>query len=484
VTDRRPGLAAAAAALGAVWLLHAAVRRAPFTPFSAAEWLVRRTPGGLATRAIELLGHGALDILIVVAVVAVLAIGYLAGSVRPLVLGGVALVLGALAGALDPMRAGAGFVALSSVVGALAAALTAELLRAPAGGAPTADAGRRRVVAGIALGAGSVVLGGLGVVRAAAKRAAVGIVRADRLAVIATDPSFVAPSGLTPRLTSRRDHYVVDIDLLDPSVGESAYRLRITGAVASPLALTLDELRAMRTVEQVTTLTCISNPVGGNLISTARWTGVRVRDLLARAKPHGNAMFLEAKAADGYIESFPMDLVMRDEFLAAFGMNGLLLPREHGFPVRLIVPGRYGMKNVKWVTDLVLRTTDITGYWEVRGWDAKAIIRTESRFDVPSDGATVSSPFVAAGIAWAGDRGVQAVQVSTDDGNTWREAVLERAPGALTWRRWKVDLALGKGDWTLQCRAIDGKTDVEDRLIRAPHPSGASGYHTIEITVR
>jgi hypothetical protein len=195
-------------------------------------------------------------------------------------------------------------------------------------------------------------------------------------------------------------------------------------------------------------------------------------------------MFVEAKAADGYIESFPMDLVMRNEFLVAFGMNGTLLPKAHGFPVRLIVPGRYGMKNVKWVTDLLVRTTDITGYWEVRGWDAKAVIRTESRFDTPRDGAVVRGRFVASGIAWAGDRGVRAVQVTTDNGRTWREAALERAASSLSWRRWILEMTVPKGDATLQCRAVDGRGDIQDAASRPPHPSGASGYHTITIRVR
>ena len=480
--ERAPGLAAAAAALGAVWLLHAGVHRAPFTPFSAAEWLVRRTPGGVATRAIDLLGHGALDILMALSVIAVVVLGYAAGRARPAVLGGVAFVLGTAAGAVDPMRPPFLYVVLSGAVGAIVAVLAADLAGVRAGSEP--DASRRRLAGGIALGAGAVVLGGLAVVRALAKDAVAAAVRIDRPARVPADADFHAPAGLTPRLTPTRDHYTVDIDLIDPSIGAESYELRVGGEVARELTLSLAELRAMPTVEQVTTLACISNPVGGELISTARWTGVRMRELLARAQPKPRAMFVEAKAADGYIESFPMDLVMRDEFLAAFGMNGTLLPRAHGFPVRLIVPGRYGMKNVKWVTDLIVRATDITGYWEVRGWDAKAVIRTESRFDVPNDGAEVGPRFAAGGIAWAGDRGVASVQVTTDGGRTWREAALERAASALSWRRWHLEVRLPNGEWTLQCRAVDGAGDVQDAASRPPHPSGASGYHTITVRVR
>jgi DMSO/TMAO reductase YedYZ molybdopterin-dependent catalytic subunit len=309
-------------------------------------------------------------------------------------------------------------------------------------------------------------------------------VRADDPARLDPDPSLDSVAGLSPAVTSRRRHYVVDIDLDDPVADGDAWRLEIGGAAASPVRWSLDDLRSMPTVERLITLSCISNIVGGPLIGTARWTGVPLPDLLRPARPSTRARFLVARAVDGYRESFPLSEARRRDALVAFAMNGSLLPRAHGFPARLLVPGHYGMKQVKWLERLDLVEDDPVGYWGQRGWDTAAVVRTGSRFDVPRAGDDVSSRFTAAGVAWAGDRRISQVELSADDGRTWRAARLERELDPLAWRRWSLELDLPPGVHPLTVRAVDGAGQVQDPDRRAPHPSGASGYHRIVVNVQ
>jgi Oxidoreductase molybdopterin binding domain/Mo-co oxidoreductase dimerisation domain len=172
------------------------------------------------------------------------------------------------------------------------------------------------------------------------------------------------------------------------------------------------------------------------------------------------------------------------DVLVAFGMNGAELPQRHGYPARLLVPGRYGMKRVKWLTRLALLPAPAAGYWEQRGWDPVATIRTQSRIDVPADHATVPPRLTVAGIAWAGDRRVARVEVLADDHGPWMPAVLEREADPLGWRRWRLGLELPPGLHTLAVRAVNhtGQVQAAERL--PPHPSGASGYHRIVARVR
>jgi hypothetical protein len=219
---------------------------------------------------------------------------------------------------------------------------------------------------------------------------------------------------------------VVDIDLADPAVPAGGWALHVDGAVTRPLRLALADLYAMPTVERLVSMCCISNPVGGPLVGNARWTGVPLADLLRQARPTTAAVTLEALAADGYRETYPLAALAGQQVLVAFGMNGAELPREHGYPARLLVPGRYGMKSVKWLARLALLPAPAAGYWEQRGWDPVARIRSQSRIDVPADHAAVPPRFTVAGIAWAGNRRVAGVQVLADEHGPWRPALLER----------------------------------------------------------
>jgi hypothetical protein len=311
-----------------------------------------------------------------------------------------------------------------------------------------------------------------------------GAVSADVVAEIPDDPGFRPVAGLTAAVTSRGDHYVVDVNIDPPRIDDAAWRLHVHGSVERPLTLSLADLRAMTTVEELAMLSCISNQVGGGLTGNARWTGVRLADLLDRAGVRGAPAAVRAAGADGYEDTIPYGRSRRPEVLVAIAMDGALLPTAHGRPARLIIPGLYGMKNVKWLTELEVLRADEEGYWEERGWDLRAETRTESRIDVPADHDTVSPSFVAAGVAWAGDRRISRVEVSADDGRSWRPAQLERELGAFSWRRWQIELHVRPGTHPLTVRAYDGAGQVQDAERRPPHPSGAGGYHRIVVAAR
>jgi sulfite oxidase len=457
----------------------------PFAPFSIGEWIVRGVPGGLATTAIEQLGHNAMRILELSVVIGSVALAALASSASGAVLATLAFALSLGAGLADPRRPGPVAVLISSAAAGGAAWIVASWWsRRGDAPAPAEGISRRRVLTWIGAGAAGAALVQWGFVRRLGGRSSDKPVRADEPARWTRDASFAVVAGLTPRITSRRRHYTVDIDLDDPALDDGSWRLRVLGKTERSLELTLGDLRAMHTVEELDTLTCISNTIGGDLVSTARWTGVRLGDLVALAEPRPAATYVRVLAADGYDESYPIALASRPDVLVAFGMNGLPLPRSHGFPARLLLPGRFGMKNVKWLTAIELTSEAAEGYWVKRGWDAEAIVRTESRIDVPDPQRPVPPSFVAAGVAWAGDRGISQVELSTDDGKSWLPAQLEAPLGPLTWRRWQLRLQMPPGTHPLTVRATDGAGEVQNERREPPHPSGATGWHRIQVTVR
>jgi DMSO/TMAO reductase YedYZ molybdopterin-dependent catalytic subunit len=294
------------------------------------------------------------------------------------------------------------------------------------------------------------------------------------------DPSFPSVPGLSPEITDNASFYNVDIDFLKPSVDARTWRLTVGGLVAHPFELTFQELQSsFEVVEMAHTLSCISNEVGGNLVSTAVWRGVRMRDVLARAGTQPNVAELVFKSVEGYSDSIPIAKAIEPTTLVVFGMNGVALPTAHGFPARVIVPGIYGMKNVKWLTSITAIGHHYRGYWEVRGWDDVARVKTESRIDVPAAGSAVRLPSKLAGVAWAGDRRVMAVEVSQDGGTTWRPALLKRELSPVAWRLWAADIGEGSGMQRVLVRATDGTGAVQTAEVSSPHPDGASGYDSV-----
>lgn len=337
--------------------------------------------------------------------------------------------------------------------------------------------GRRELIRVGVRAAGAVLMAGLG------RGARLG----EAAAATAPLPEFDAIEGLSAWVTPNEAFYKVSKNLFDPDLRRSAWALRVYGHVERPFALSLDELRALaRPVRQATTLSCISNPVGGDLIGNAYWTGIPLRALLQRAGLRPGVVDIRFEAADGYTDSLPLEKAMEPDTLVAWEMNGEPLPWDHGYPARLIVPGIYGMKNVKWLTAIEAVTHDYKGYWERRGWSDEAVVRTLSRFDVPRSGRRLAGgPVTVAGIAFAGDRGIRAVQVSFDGGRTWRGAEVEPAPSRLSWVRWRVTWAASSpGRYTLVVRAIDGTGAVQDGTERPALPDGATGYHRISLEWR
>jgi DMSO/TMAO reductase YedYZ molybdopterin-dependent catalytic subunit len=301
--------------------------------------------------------------------------------------------------------------------------------------------------------------------------------------------AFAAIEGLSPELTPNQLHYTVDESIIDPDVDVGDWRLRIDGLVGGPAELTYDDLLAMPAKDQIVTLVCISNYVGGDLVGTARWTGVRLADVLARAGGvKQGAVRVAFHAVGGYTDSLPVAKALDPATMVGYGMNGVALPRSHGYPARIIAPGIYGMKNVKWLERIEVVDYDFEGYWQSGGgWDNIATIQTESRIEAPPGGlgggvAVVSGEPVIAGVAWAGDRGIQKVEASTDGGKTWMAAVLRRELAPAAWRQWYVRLPkLPSGVSTVLVRAYDGTGAVQTEIQAPPHPAGATGYDDIRI---
>ncbi|MFC7641278.1 molybdopterin-dependent oxidoreductase [Streptosporangium lutulentum] len=265
------------------------------------------------------------------------------------------------------------------------------------------------------------------------------------------------------------------------------WRLRIHGLVDRPVELTFDDLLARPLAERDITLTCVSNEVGGPYAYHARWLGVDLAALLRQAGVRSGADQILSRSADGWTCATPVETVLdgRDALLAV-GMNGQVLPPVHGFPARMIVPGLYGyVSATKWVTDLKLtRFADELAYWTVRGWAERAPIKTASRIDVPKAFARLpAGRLTVAGVAWAQHRGVDAVEVRID-GGPWHQARLAPSANADTWRQWHLDWQVAPGEHRLEVRATDatGHTQPSQRV--TPFPDGATGWHSVVVTVR
>ncbi|NUW41570.1 molybdopterin-dependent oxidoreductase [Nonomuraea rhodomycinica] len=351
---------------------------------------------------------------------------------------------------------------------------------------------RRRLLTGVA---GGVVVAGAATVlgRALGSRQAVDVARGGLALPSPATPAAPLPAGtdfriggLSPFVTRNRDFYRVDTALVVPQVDPRAWRLRVHGMVDRPIELTFDDLLGRPLTEADITLTCVSNPVGGEYIGNARWLGVRMADVLREAGLQSGADMLLSTSEDGFTCGTPVDVVMdgRDA-LFAVAMNGEVLPVDHGFPVRQVVPGLYGyVSATKWVVDVkVTRFDRDEAYWTPRGWAAQAPIKTQSRIDLPRQGTTLrSGRTTVAGVAWAQHTGIEAVEVRVDRGE-WRRARLAAVPGPDTWRQWALDWDAAPGRHTIEVRATDaaGRTQAEQQT--PPAPDGATGWHTITVQV-
>ncbi|GGK97562.1 DMSO/TMAO reductase YedYZ molybdopterin-dependent catalytic subunit [Curtobacterium luteum] len=352
---------------------------------------------------------------------------------------------------------------------------------------------RAFLVWGVATAAAAVVVGGASRLGTATMQAAVAARRAIRLPTPATAAPAVPAgasldvSGITPVITPNDAFYRIDTALTVPSVDPATWKLRIHGAVEREVELTWDELLSLPLQEHIATMSCVSNEVGGDLIGTAKWLGYPIRELLAKAGPHASADMVLSRSVDGFTAGMPLD-VLQDTGTAALlavGMNGEPLPLEHGFPVRMVVPGLFGyVSATKWVTDLeVTRFSEAQGYWTPRGWSERGPVKLESRIDVPRAGSTVQAgtTVAVAGVAWHPHTGVEAVQVRVDDGE-WQDATLAESISADTWRQWLWRWTPTKGSHRLQVRATGADGQVQTSVERTPAPNGATGWHTVTVT--
>ncbi|AXH95793.1 molybdopterin-dependent oxidoreductase [Ornithinimicrobium avium] len=351
----------------------------------------------------------------------------------------------------------------------------------------------RRGVLGAAAGIG--VLGVLGVVagqalartgRAAGDAVArLGLPTPRRSVKVPAEALSDVP-GQTTFLTPNADFYRIDTALFAPRVDVGRWRLRVTGMVDQEIELDWAELLAQDHVEALVTLACVSNTVGGELVGNARWTGWPVRELLARAGVQEGADMVLSRSVDGFTAGTPLEVLTDDrDALIAVAMNGEPLPVEHGYPVRLVVPGLYGyVSATKWLTELKVTRFDADeGYWTPRGWAALGPVKTASRIDVPRREAP-AGPVTVAGVAWAQHRGISKVEVRVDDG-VWSEATLLAEPTVDAWRLWTWEWSDAEaGQHELTVRATDGTGELQTDRTAPPAPDGASGWHTVRVTVR
>jgi DMSO/TMAO reductase YedYZ molybdopterin-dependent catalytic subunit len=293
--------------------------------------------------------------------------------------------------------------------------------------------------------------------------------------------------NLSPEITPNDQFYLVSKNLIsDPVVNGATWQLTVDGLVEHPFTLNYAELMAMPRKAQYETLECISNTVGGQYMSNALWEGIPLATFLQRAGVKPGATKVVFHAADDYADSIHLSKALEPTTLLAVRMNGVTLPQEHGFPVRMLVPGIYGMKHCKWLTRIEVVNYDFQGYWEQRGWDDTAAVRMTSRIDTPLQGSTVkvNRPAYIAGVAFSGNKGISEVDVSLDSGQTWQRAVLKQPPSDLTWVIWEYTWKpTTTGGVYVTVRAIDLEGNVQDPTGAPTLPSGSSGYHTISFNV-
>lgn len=287
--------------------------------------------------------------------------------------------------------------------------------------------------------------------------------------------------GTRPEITSNADFYRIDINTSPPRVDATSWTLPLAGLVDRPLELTLEQVLERPAVTQVVTMQCISNPIGGDLTSTSRWTGIQFRELLEEAGVQGDAREVFIESADGFYESVALEVALDPRVLLVYAMNGVPLPVEHGFPLRIYIPNRYGMKQPKWIINMEVIGEEGPGYWVDRGWSEEALVRTTSVVDAVAadhiDPDTGTVP--VGGIAWAGDQGISRVEVQVDDG-PWAEAHLRIPPvSPLTWVQWRYDWPFQEGDHEFSVRAYNSSGNLQILQKGPPRPDGATGVHTL-----
>jgi DMSO/TMAO reductase YedYZ molybdopterin-dependent catalytic subunit len=494
------GLVTAGVAIAVAQLVSAFIGDPVSSPVIAVgQAAIDLAPGGVKEFAITTFGtHDKLALLTGIAVLLAIfavAMGVLALGRRWIAYAGLA-VFGAVGLAAVLTRANAGQLAiLPTIVGAAAGLAAIKLFfdasaREPVAESPLDFDRRRFLVTGVGLGAAAALAGfgsrlaGASTAQAVASRKALRIPKPAEPAPALPAGGDLHVPGLSTFYTPTSSFYRVDTALIVPKIHAENWRLRIHGLVDKPIELDIDQLLARPLIERDITIACVSNEVGGSYIGNARWIGARLKPILQEAGVSPRADQLVSRSADGFTVGTPVAAVMdgRDAMLAV-AMNGEPLPLAHGFPVRMIVPGLYGYVSAcKWIVDMELTTFGaFDAYWVPRGWAQKAPIKTMSRIDTPRVAAGHGRVAVA-GVAWAQHKGIARVEVQVDDG-PWQPAKLAAQDTIDTWRQWVYMWDATPGSHVLRVRATDktGYTQTSDEA--PPAPDGASGWHTVTISV-
>jgi DMSO/TMAO reductase YedYZ molybdopterin-dependent catalytic subunit len=511
-TARLAGMLAAAVALGTAELV-AGVLPGGRSPLAAvADQVIALTPGPIVGLAIDLLGPANRPVLFLAMLGVAAAAGALAGELTarwrlaaPTCLVPVALVAIA-AGIADPLMPG-----LTAVAAPLAAAVAGVLVlwrfpTAPVAANPSQESPRETVLADPADPAApsrrELLVWGASAAGVAVAFAVTGRLLQARGALAQTPGDIALPAprsplpppptvasldvdGISPLITPNDDFFRIDTAFTLPRIDPDTHAVRITGMVDRPLTVSYAELLRMADSEADVTITCVSNEVGGDLIGNARWLGVPLDRLLDRAGVQPGATQVVGRAVDGWTAGFPLAVLDGRPALVAVGMNGEPLPIRHGFPVRLVIAGLYGyVSDTKWLAEIELSTFDTyDAYWVRRGWAREGPIKTQSRIDVPRPGRSMpAGPATVAGVAWAGERGISQVEVAVDDG-PWQTAELAAELAATTWRQWRMDWDATPGEHALRVRATDTTGATQTDVVSPPPPDGATGHHSIRVSV-
>ncbi|MCX6462154.1 MAG: molybdopterin-dependent oxidoreductase [Pseudonocardiales bacterium] len=494
------GVLAVAAALGAGHLVAALLSPASSPFLAVGDATVRLAPPWLVEFAKSTFGTADKPVLIAGMAVVLLAAAAGAGLLareRTAPATAVVVVLGLLglaAVVTSPSFGPADLVAPAVAIGVGVLVLRRLHALALPGPAPRRGGLTRRqlLVGSSALaGFGALAAGGLGQLLSArlagSRQEVTAALRAAPLAErVAPVPASATFPESIPFVTSNAEFYRIDTALRIPGGTAADWSLRIHGMVDRELVLTVDDLLARPLLERRITMLCVSNEVGGDLISTADFIGVDLRSVLLEAGVRPGADQVLSTSSDGWTAGTPVDVLMEPDrgALLAVGMNGEALPPEHGFPVRMVVPGLYGFVSAtKWVTDIELTTFDARqAYWLQRGWSERAPIKTQSRIDTPSGLRRVPAGRVpVAGIAWSQPRGISRVELQVD-GGAWTDAQLATEVSGITWRMWRAELDLAPGAHVVAVRATDADGVVQTAERADVVPDGATGHHTVTIT--
>jgi DMSO/TMAO reductase YedYZ molybdopterin-dependent catalytic subunit len=493
------GLLLAAALVSTLYLLHT-ILGTPFTPFDVFDALARILPGRLVTfgidsmvRVLMLLGLNlssssktaeqiqAIGIFLC-ACAAAAGVFFVAlrnkrpGAVPPGVVLGMATAV--------PMTALSGhpiWTIIALTLWGIAVSKARHGFMEPS----VESAQRRRFLIRLGGATASITVVGAAVAMVLRTSSSKGVVHATSEVELPDRAGAIEPApGTRPEYTPVADHYRIDINLRPMKIDGEKWRLPITGMVERPLDLTLQDFRNLPEQQhRFITLACISNPLGGDLIGTTRWSGVSVRRVLRDARVMPQARFLKLTADDGFYETVPLDLINADErIMFTHSWDGKPLTTEHGFPLRIYIPDRYGMKQPKWIIKAELIEKDEPGYWVVRGWDKTAQMKATSVIDtvavksiIHKDGEMLVP---IGGIAHAGARGISRVEVQVDD-SRWMPAVIRTPLSDLTWVLWRYDWPFQSGPHVFRVRCYDGAGVAQIEAPQKPHPSGASGIFSL-----